>query len=67
VPDLEAPSYREAIDDLHRRLDEEHTDLMNRVVLARDWLIERLVADRRRNLVERDIVGVPLETLILFR
>ncbi len=27
----------------------------------------RLVAGRRPNLVERDIVGVPLETLILFR
>lgn len=48
VPDLEADSYRQALDALHQRLDAEHAQLLNRLVLSRDWLMERLGVDRRK-------------------
>lgn len=71
VPDLDTPTYREAIDALHHRLDDEHAHAMQRLVLARDWLAERLIADRRRRAADlatyRERFTPYAEDLVLLR
>jgi DNA-binding helix-hairpin-helix protein with protein kinase domain len=54
VPDLDDPDYLLAIDARHRELDAEHAHLMQRLLLSRDWLVERLPPDRRRRAAARE-------------
>ncbi len=50
TPDLDDPSYLDAMGSLNLRLDREHAQLVDRLRLARDWLVsnrDALVALRR--------------------